>query len=250
MSSRATVLAAVLVTTALALGALLGATIAGDNADPRPNDAVLAQATEKAARLEAERNRLRQERNQLEARLAAGNGPQACPDEFVSTGTLLRLYSVDYPCAWHVLFDPTAPVTAEDRPGLRAEVLLVSGLPISLAPGGGPAGDLELVDWTDDPNDDQDALPPLTEWLDEERARFTTLQSDDQFEAGDGLTVHRLVGVQEIFDEPSTVHVLLWRYDDAIGGTRHIARAFALEPSARAATALERLARSFRARQP
>lgn len=200
----------------------------------------------RVARLEQERDRVRHERNLLEARLAAGEAPPVCPAEYVSTGALLPWFAVDLPCGWHALYDPTSPVGAEDRPGLHAEVLVLARLPISLAPRSGPVGDFELADWTDAADDDLDALPPLATWVEEERALFSAIQTDDRFEGGDGVTVHRLIGTQVLLDEPQTVHVLLWRYRDALSRARHVVRAFALAPSPRAADAVERLARSFR----
>lgn len=233
---------------ALGLGAGIGALTAGG--DGGEADALAAQVTalrSRAVRLEDERDRLRQERNQLEARLAAGEAPPVCPQEYVSTGSLLPYYTVDYPCGWHAVYDPRITVaSAEDREGLQVEVLLLSRLPVSLAPRGGPAADVELADWTDDPADAEDNLPPIEQWVAEERDRYDELSRDDRFEAGEGATVYRLAGTQPLFDEPVEVHVLLWEYRDAINGARHVLRAFTAAPSAKAAEAHERLARSFR----
>lgn len=234
---------------ASALAGLGGGVLLGSGDDPDPTvPSEVPDLRARVDRLTTERDRLRQERDQLEARLAAEEAPAVCPSEYVSTGQLLPHFSIDHRCGWHVLYDPSSPVSAEERAGLRAEAVIFGRLPISLAPTEGPIGEFELTDWTDDPADDDDMLPPLATWLREERERYISLSRDDRFESGDGITVYRLVGMQELFDEPVEVHTMFWRYDDTVAGARHIMRAFALAPSARTVDAFDRMARSFRAR--
>lgn len=206
----------------------------------------------RAGLLQEERNRLRAERNTLEARLAAGDDPPAvCPQEFVSTadGELLPSFSVDYRCGWSVLYDPRSQQSVEDRPGLRVEVVLFSRLPISLVPRTTPPADVEVGDWTDNPADAEDKLPPLEQWLEDERKRFAAAPREDRVEVGGGGTAHRLSGTVEFAGEPTPVTVLLWEYEDAASGARHILRAFAVAPSAETTEALDRLVRSFSVRR-
>jgi len=231
------------------LGVLAGLRAAEDGETVSSLSAEVDALRARVERVESERDRLRQERNQLEARLAAEEPPRVCPSEFLSTGTLLPLFAIDYPCGWHVLFDPASPTAGDERPGLQVEVVVVGRLPISLAPRDGPLGEFELLDWSDDPADQADALAPLADWVSEERARFSSIEQDERFEAAEGITVHRLTGVQPLFDEPVEVHTMFWEYTDSVAGARHVVRTFSLAPSARTVAALDRLARSFRVRR-
>lgn len=231
---------------ALGGGVLIGMSI--DDPDPAALVRLEDQAADAAARadrLEGERDRVRAERNRLEARLAAGAPPPVCPTEFLPTaeGNLLPFFSVDYVCGWHVVYE--ARIEPE-RQGLKVELVLFSPLPIGLAASDGPIASVELADWTDDASDDVDQLPPLQDWLEEERARYDGEVDEETFEGGSGVTVHRLVGRQTLFDEPVEVHVLLWEFVDRVTDARHVVRAVAYEPGARARGALDRLARSFR----
>jgi hypothetical protein len=231
---------------ALGGGVLIGMSV--DDPDPAAIvrlEAQVAEADGRADRLERERDRIRAERNRLEARLAAGEPPPVCPTEFLSTAesNLLPFFSVDYLCGWHVVYE--ARVDGE-REGLRVELVLFSPLPIGLAASDGPVASVELADWTDEGANDTDELPSLEAWLEEERARYDEDVREETFEGGSGVSVHRLVGRQQLFDEPVEVHVLLWEFADRVTGARHVVRAVAHEPGARARAALDRLARSFR----
>ncbi|HVL32256.1 MAG TPA: hypothetical protein VM600_01595 [Actinomycetota bacterium] len=204
-------------------------------------------ATARAERLLLERQRLRSERDRLEARLAAQRAPAICPQQFVSTADsrLLPLFELEYPCGWHVLFDPRSSFSDEGRTGIRASIVLLSRLPISFAPRGGPPADIEVADWTDDPDTDGDDLPELTAWLDEERDRFTK-RAEQRITAG-GFNGHRLSGTIDNAGVPTDATVVLWEFP-ARDGTRHVVRVYSQAPSSEVLRALARLIASFRLR--
>lgn len=190
----------------------------------------------------AQRDRLRAERNALEARLAAQKAPAVCPRPFVSTAELVAEFTVDYPCGWHVALQPLTGDAHAERPGIHPTIAFFSRLPISLAPKPTPPGDIEVADWTDDAGDEQDALQPLAVWVEEERARFSTVKQD-AVEAGP-LPGVRLSGTLAI-EEPTDAVVTLWEYTDR-GGVRHVMRLFSLAPSPEVREAIDRMVRSFR----
>ncbi len=240
---------AIAATFAIAAGLLIGAERVQDARDEAVSARASASAiASQAAALRADRDRLRAERNQLEARLAAEQAPAVCPQPYVSTGdaTLDPIFMVDYPCGWHVLRDARPSDTKDpNKPGLRVEFTFFSRLPISLAPRTGPLADVELANWADDPGAEGDALPPLSQWLEEERARFQGAPKESTFEGGASTEVHQLTGSQDIAGEPAPVIVLLWEFDDTLTGARHVVRVFAVAPGAKAREALDRMARSF-----
>lgn len=230
----------------LALGGatLIGARVADDSGAVRSLKTTDLALRVRAAGLETERDRLRAERDQLEAQLAARRAPPVCPQASVSTDDLIPTFTVDYPCGWHVLYEPRPGAASQERPGLRAEITLISRLPISLAPRTGPAADIEIVDWTDDPSEGDDRLLPLQVWVAEEHARFSRAR-EERIEAG-SLTAFRVSGTIDV-EEPVEAVALLWEYKaDRI---RHVVRVFVLSPSPRVHQALDRMIRSFDVRE-
>lgn len=245
MRSRTLLRAAALVAglSLFTAGILGGALLADDGTEVEAMQRSAGSLRARYEQTRAQRDKLRAERNQLEARLAAEKAPPVCPRPFVSTAELIGPYTVDYPCGWHVVEQPLDG--GQDRPGLRPDVVLFSRLPISLGPRHGPAADLEMTDWTDDPSDEEDALQPVAAWVAEERARFRTVK-EERIEAGPVPAV-RLAGTYEL-EEPTDAVVILWEYADR-SGTRHVVRVFSLAPSGEVRAALDRLVRSFQPRR-
>lgn len=237
---------AIAISLGLTGGVLVGARrMEGVRAELRAARASAEDVAAQAQTLRAERNRLRAERNQLEARLASDRAPAVCPQAYVSTAdsNLSPFFAVDYPCGWHVVRDarPTDPA----RPGIVVEITFFSRLAIPLAPRSAPIADVELTDWTDDPAVDGDELPALDRWRADERARFAAAPRETSFEGGAGISVHQLEGAQSVAGEDVAVVVLLWEFEDPLSGARHVVRAYAVAPGAKAREALDRMARTF-----
>lgn len=230
----------------VALGAFAAGVRAGDDASRvRSLERDRARHVQRAHRLQVQRDRLRAERDSLEARLAAARAPAICPQPFLSTGDthLIDAFDVVYPCGWSVLWQPEPPASEEERGGLRVGVLLLSRLPISLAPGGKPVADIELADWSDDTAIDGDALPAFDEWLAQERTTFAS-KKEERATAGSSAAV-KLSGTISINDVSTPAIVVVWEFVTR-DGRRHIARVFASSPGAEAQRALTRMLASFR----
>lgn len=230
----------------LAAGAALGILVGeeGDRVGVLEREA--AALREANAALQAERDRLRIERDEFEARLAAARAPAVCPQDEVSTADadLLATFEVLYPCGWHVVL--RAAERTPQREGLVADIVLFSRLPIALAPGPRPPADVELADWSDDAADERDALEPIARWLDDERETFAGVTSDEPVEVGDGIEGRRIAGTIRVGGEETDVIAVLWEYTDALAGGRHVVRLVTISPSARVRSAVARMVRTFR----
>jgi hypothetical protein len=228
-------------------GALIGVTAADDADHVARLEAEARALGSRVAQARAEAARLRTERNRLEAQLAAGKAPPICPRPFTSSGDLFPYFTVEYPCGWSVVGHIGALGGGDAREGLLVDLSLFAQLPVSLAGAGGdsPIADIEVADWRDDPSDEDDRLPPVEQWIQDERARFVEEPNETRFEAGGGVTVTRLTGTEIANDQEHVVEVLLWEYTDVFTGGGHVVRAYAAEPGARARAALDRLARTF-----
>lgn len=201
-----------------------------------------------AAAVQAERDRIKADRDRLERQLAAQTeSPRACPRDTVSTSDaeLLVRFAVDYPCGWNVLEDPLQTLPADSpRKGLMLDELFFSPLPISRAPRGGPLAEITLDSWYDDPNAEGDALPSFDAWLAEAEKRFTKLTRSTVTSRG-GTRVTKLEGSMNLFDEPRPAVLYVWEWTDREGG-RRISEAFALDPSRTVSRTIDALVRSFR----
>lgn len=210
----------------------------------------VARLEQQVARSAAQRDRLRAERDSLEARLAAQETPAVCPREEIRTAdtSLTPFFSVAYPCGWHVLWEPLqrTGTSEQGHSGLLADFLFVSRLPINRTPGGGPYSDVELADWYDDPDDGQDSLPALEEWMAEERKAFASAPEESLVRTDDGTRAVLLTGTIESLDRPVPARVYVWEYSDEINRKRHVARAFTLDPSPEVRRVADDLVRSFR----
>lgn len=205
-----------------------------------------------AQRLGADFDRIRAERDQLEARLAAEEEPAVCASPTLATGdaNLTPFFTVDYPCGWHVLWEPLRRTAEKGREGLLVDSLFLGRLPINRTPGGGPLTDVELADWYDDPDNDTDQLPMLEEWLAEERATLSSIESERTFETADGLPATQIRGTIDSFGKPFPVIVYVWEYEDRINRDRHIVRVFSLDPPSEVREALHALVTSFEVLEP
>lgn len=200
-----------------------------------------------ASAVESERNRIRAERDRLEARLAAQSAtPKACPADTLSTSDahLLASFAVDYPCGWNVLEEPLQTPSEPDRAGLQVDQLFFSALPISKAPREGPLTEITLGAWYDDPNKEGDALPTFDAWVADASGRFTQATRSSVGTRG-GIVVTKLAGTMTLFDEPRPALLYVWEWTDR-EGVRKISEAFALDPSRAVTRTLEEMVRSFR----
>ncbi len=197
----------------------------------------------------AERDRIKADRDRLEAQLAAQTAPpKVCPSETLSTASaqLLSGFTVEYPCGWHVLEDPLRSFTPDDgeRHGRTLDQLFFSALPISKAPRDGPLAEITLDTWYDDPNAEGDALPPFAHWLAAARNRFTSW-TGSTVKTRAGASIERLTGSMTLFDQPQQALLYVWEWTDR-EGARRISEAFALEPGPIVTRTLAALIRSFR----
>lgn len=232
---------------------VVAGTLAASNADElealRVKAARLARERDRAA---AQRDRLRAERDSLETRLAAEPTAAVCPLPSVRTSdtNLTPLYSVAYPCGWHVLWEPVRRTgegsSEQGRPGLLVDFLFLSRLPIDRTPGSGSSADIEVADWHDDPGDEADALPAFEEWIAEERRAFTKPPGERFLETAAGQRALLLAGTISSPDKPVPARVYLWEYIDEAARVRHIMRAFTLDPSPQVRRVHQDVVRSFR----
>jgi hypothetical protein len=229
---------------AAGVGALTGITSADDAREVARLHAENESLTSRATRAETDEARLRAERNRLEAQIAAGAPPPVCPEPRVSSGDLFAYFTVEYPCGWSVVAHVGGMTDDASRAGMTADLSLFSQLPVSLAREG-PIADMELAEWSDDPAGGGEGLRTIDEWIAEERARFVSKPVERRFEIGGGITVTRLSGTEATAGQDHVVEVYLWEYVDAFTGARHVMRALAVDPGARARAALDRLVRSF-----
>jgi hypothetical protein len=195
----------------------------------------------------AERDRVKADRDRLEASIAAQTAPpRVCPEDTVSTASaqLLSGFTVEYPCGWHVLEDSLDPFGEGEHRGQMLDQLFFSALPISRAPREGPLTEITLDTWWDDPNVEGDALPPFSDWLANARKRFTSV-TEAGVRTRAGARVVRLTGSMTVFEEPRTAVLYVWEWTDR-DGVRRISEAFALEPGLIVTRTLAALIRSFR----
>lgn len=193
----------------------------------------------------AERDRIKAERDRLEAQIAAANQPaRACAKETVATAPelLLALFTVEYPCGWHLLEQPLQ--SSSEPAGLQVDHLFLSGSPISLAPRDGPLTEITLSTWYDDPNAEPDALPTLEQWKTSARGRFREV-SETSLTTSSGIPVAKLSGTMVPFDEPRPAVLYVWEFTDR-NGVRRICEAFALDPGRTVSRTIEAMVRSFR----
>ena len=219
----------------------------------RDRSAVLARrlgdVSARASAAAAERDRIKADRDRLEAQIAAQSAPpKVCPQETISTAQaqLLARFTVEYPCGWHVLEDPLQSFAedAGDRHGRMLDQIFFSVLPISRAPREGPLTDITLDTWYDDPNAEGDALPPFDDWLASAKRRFTSV-AEATVRTRTGASIVRLSGSMTPFDRPQQAVLYVWEWTDG-DGARRISEAFALEPGPILTRTLAALVRSFR----
>lgn len=240
----------------LAAGVLLAGTAGSVGFLARGSDGARVARLEASAdtlrserdRLARERDRIRAERDALEQRIAAERTPAACPKAFLRTSDadITPLFGVDYPCGWHVLWEPGQQTAEPGRQGLIVDALFVGRLPINRSPGAGTLTDIQLEDWSDDPSDTTDGLPALEAWLADERTQFESPPKEERARTADGLAVVRLTGPVATEDRTRSVTLDVWEYVDP-GGRRHIVRVSSADPGPEVRGVLQRLVGSFRA---